>query len=109
MSGTFEKREKGYEAKFAHDEKIAFKARIRRAKLLGVWAAGLLGLAGADADSYARDAVDAEVEGGEEGLLSKIHGDLEGKNVDRSEHQVRRELEEQLSVAMTQVLGEDGR
>ncbi len=109
MSGTFEKREKGYEAKYAHDEEIAFKARIRRAKLLGVWAAELLGLAGDDANSYAREAINAEIEGGEEGLLSKVHGDLEGKNVDRSEHQVRRELEEQLEVAKTQVLNEEGR
>jgi len=108
MSGSFEKREKGYEAKFAHDEELAFKTKIRRAKLFGVWAAELLGLAGTDVESYAKEAVNAEIDGGEEGLFAKIKDDLDGKGVDRSEHQVRRELEEQLTVARTQVLDEQG-
>ncbi|NQV20217.1 MAG: DUF1476 domain-containing protein [Rhodospirillales bacterium] len=106
MSNTFEKREKGYEAKFAHDEEIAFKAKVRRSKLVGLWAAGLMGLSGDAADAYAKEAVDAEIEGGEDGLFDKVYGDLVEKGVDRSDHQVRRELEEQLSVARTQILEE---
>jgi len=68
----------------------------------------LLGLAGTDVESYAKEAVNAEIDGGEEGLFAKIKDDLDGKGVDRSEHQVRRELEEQLTVARTQVLDEQG-
>lgn len=106
MSNTFEKREKGYEAKFAHDEELAFRAKVRRSKLVGLWAAGLMGLSADAAAAYAKEAVNAEIEGGEDGLFSKVNGDLVEKGVDRSDHQVRRELEEQLSVARTQILEE---
>ena len=51
---TFDKREEGFEKKFAHDEDLKFKAMARRNKLLGLWAAGQLGKSGADADAYAR-------------------------------------------------------
>ena len=53
---TFEKREQAFEAKFAHDEELRFKATARRNKLLGLWAAEIMGLTGADADAYAIEA-----------------------------------------------------
>ena len=40
---TFDKREEGFEKKFAHDEELRFKANARRNKLLGLWAAEKLG------------------------------------------------------------------
>ena len=52
---TFDKREDGFEKKFVHDEELRFKANARRNKLLGLWAAGLLGKSGADADAYAQE------------------------------------------------------
>jgi hypothetical protein len=106
MANTFEKREKGFEAKFAHDEELAFKARVRRAKLSGQWAADLMGLAGDDAESYVKDAIGAEIEGGEDNLFAKLKGDLNGKGIERSDHQLRRELEDQMGLARQQVVGE---
>lgn len=106
MSNSFEKREKGYEAKFAHDEEIAFKAKIRRSKLVGLWAAELMGLSGDEAGAYAKEAVNIEIESGNEGLFGKIKGDLDEKGIDRSDHQVRQEMEKQLTVAHSQVSSE---
>ena len=52
---TFDKREEGFEKKFAHDEELRFKANARRNKMLGLWAAEKLGLTGADAEAYAKE------------------------------------------------------
>ena len=59
---TFDKRKDAFENKFAHDEELRFKAESRRNKLLGLWAAGLLGKTGADADAYAKDVIAADFE-----------------------------------------------
>jgi hypothetical protein len=60
MSGAFEKRQKGFESKWAHDEELRFKVFARRNKLLGVWAAGELGLKGDAADAYSKEVVAAD-------------------------------------------------
>ena len=57
---TFDKREEGFEKQFAHDEELRFKAVARRNKMLGLWAAGVLGKSGADAAAYARAVVLAD-------------------------------------------------
>ena len=59
---TFDDREHAFESKFAHDEEMRFRAQARRDKLLGLWAAGLLGKTGADADAYAKDVVKSNFE-----------------------------------------------
>ena len=59
---TFDKREEGFEKKFAIDEELRFKATARRNKFLGLWAAEKLGLSGAEADAYAKDVVLADFE-----------------------------------------------
>ena len=59
---TFDKREDGFEKKFAHDEELQFKASARRNKMLGLWAAEKLGLSGADAEAYGKDVVMADFE-----------------------------------------------
>lgn len=59
---TFDKREQGFEAKFAHDEELMFKATARSNKLLGLWAAGQLGLTGDAAAGYATALVTASLE-----------------------------------------------
>ena len=51
---TFDKRKDAYENKFAHDEALRFRAEARRNKLLGRWAAELLGKSGEEVDAYAR-------------------------------------------------------
>ncbi|MGB9062153.1 MAG: DUF1476 domain-containing protein, partial [Pseudolabrys sp.] len=62
MTTTFDKREEGFEKQFAHDEELRFKATARRNKMLGLWAAGILGKSGADAETYAKEVVLADFE-----------------------------------------------
>ena len=103
----FDDREKAFEAKFAHDQELTFKVMARRNKLLGLWAAGQMGMSDADAESYAVDVVKSDFEeAGDEDVYRKVKGDLEAKGVDLSEHQVRREMEDQLVIAKKQVMEE---
>ncbi len=94
-------REKAFESKFAHDEELKFKAIARRNKLVGLWAADKLGKTGDDADAYAKEVVMADFEeAGEEDVFRKLRGDLD-ESV--SDHQIRREMENLLAVAVEQV------
>jgi len=77
---NFDDRERAYEAKFAHDEEMQFRANARRNKLLGLWAAGLLGKTGAEADAYAIEVVKSDFqEAGDDDVLRKVAGDLGAK------------------------------
>ena len=99
---TFDKREEGFEKKFAHDEELRFKALARRNKLLGLWAAGLLGKSGADAEAYAKEVVLADFEeAGDNDVVRKVVKDLAGKAV--TEQQVRAQMTELLAKAVEQV------
>ena len=101
---TFNDREKGFENKFAHDEELQFKATARRNKLLGLWAASLLGKSGADADAYAMEVVKADfAEHGHEDVYRKLSGDL-GDRAD--ETTIRAKMLELLGVAQQQILTE---
>src|SRR5947207_4930683 len=96
---TFDKREEGFEQKFAHDEELRFKATARRNKLLGLWAADKLGLAGADKDAYAKEIVMADLEG-PGNLLVKMHRDFEAKSITVSDHQIHRTMDELMEKAI---------
>ena len=101
---TFDKREAGFENKFAHDEELRFKATARRNKLLGQWAAEKLGLSGAAADSYAKDVVAADFEeAGDEDVIRKIVADFKAKNVNQTEQQIRQALNELMATAIAQI------
>jgi hypothetical protein len=101
---TFDKREEGFEKKFAHDEELRFKATARRNKLLGMWAAQKLGLAGPEADAYAKDVVMAALEGaGDNDVFRKLRKDFDGKNVAQSDHQIRRTMDEMMEQAVAQI------
>ncbi len=105
MSG-FDKRREGFESKFAHDEDLRFRATARRDKLLGLWAAEKLGLSGPAADDYAKDVVKAEFEEpGDHDIFRKIRRDFDAKSIAISDHQIRREMDELMAVAMEQVAG----
>ncbi len=107
MSNGFKDREKSYEAKYAHDQETNFKIMARRNKLLGMWAAEQLGLAGSEAEAYARSVVVADFEeAGDEDVYRKIAGDFEAKKVDISEHRIRRHMAELLDTARQQVTSE---
>ncbi|MCC5961056.1 DUF1476 domain-containing protein [Roseinatronobacter sp. S2] len=73
-------RERAFENKFAHDQEMIFKAVARRNKKLGLWAAGLLGKTGDDAEAYAMDVIRADFEeAGHEDVVRKVSADLAGK------------------------------
>ena len=102
---TFDDREKGFEAKYKHDQETRFKVIARRNKLLGLWAADLLGLAGGDAEAYAKEVVISDFEEpGDDDVLRKVAGDLDGKGVPEAE--VRREMDRLVAVAEEQVADE---
>ena len=101
---TFDKREEGFEKKFAHDEELRFKANARRNKLLGLWAAEKLGLSGADADAYAKEVVVADFEeSGDNDVFKKIRTDLDAKGVAQSDHQIRRTMDELMEKAIADI------
>ena len=103
---TFDDRENAFENKFAHDEEMKFKAEARTNKLLGLWAAELLGKSGDDAAAYAAEVVKADFEeAGHEDVVRKVAADL-GEMADADTIRAKRA---ELSVlAKTQVMSEVG-
>ena len=101
---TFDKREEGFEKKFALDEEQRFKAQARRNRLLGLSVASRLGLSGEDANAYAREVVAAAFgEGGEADVVRKVMGDLEAKAIAVTETQINAEMAELMAQAVAQV------
>ena len=104
---TFDEREKGFEAKYRHDQELQFKVGARRNKLLGLWAAELLGLSGDDASAYALEVIESDFdEPGDDDVLRKVSGDLSTKGVDKNPHQVRKQMDELMVEARRQVMEE---
>lgn len=103
----FDEREMAFENKFIHDQDTLFKVRARRARLLGEWAAGHLGLSGGDAAAYARRLVDDDFSaGGTSGLIDAIERDFTGAKVGMSRHRVEREAERLFYLARDQVMSQ---
>jgi hypothetical protein len=107
MPGSFEQREKGFEAKWAHDEELRFKVYARRNKLLGLWAAAQMGVTGPAADSYAREVIAADLErAGDEDVFEKVRRDFDARGVALSDHMLRRKMAELLEQAKHQIESE---
>jgi hypothetical protein len=103
---TFDDRERAFEAKFAHDAEMQFRAEARRNRLLGLWAAGLLGKSGDEAAEYARDVVKADFrEAGEEDVFQKIRSDLAGR---ADETTIRSQMHALMAEAKAQIMNEVG-
>lgn len=106
MSGM-DDRENAFESKYAHDQEVEFKAVARRNKLLGLWAAGEMGIEGDAAEAYAKEVVMADFEeAGHEDVFRKIRGDLDAKSVDVSDHIIRKQMDDFLIQAREQILAE---
>ncbi len=104
---TFNEREKAFEDKYKHDQDLQFKVEVRRNKLLGLWVAEMLGLSGADAEAYAKEVVSADFEEpGDADVVRKIQGDVQPKNIDLSEHRLRKKMDELVAVAKEQIMSE---
>ena len=100
---TFEERQNAFEAKYAHDADMAFKAEARRNKLLGLWAAELLGKD--DADAYAKEVIAADFEeAGDEDVYRKLAGDLGDK---ADEATIRAKMKELMAEAKAQLMAEE--
>jgi hypothetical protein len=101
---TFDKREEGFEKKFALDEEQRFKALARRNKMLGLWVATALGMSGDAANAYAREVVAAQLEGGSDlAVINKVMDDLTAKDIPITEEEVRAKMGEFTALAVAQV------
>ncbi len=101
---TFDDRENAFESKFAHDAEMQFKAEARRNKLLGLWAADILGKSGDDAEAYAREVIKADFEEpGDEDVYRKLAGDLGNK---ADEATIRAQMKALMAEAKSQIMDE---
>ncbi len=101
---TFKDRENAFENKYAHDADMQFKAEARRNKLLGLWAADLMGKSGDDAAAYAREVVASDFEeAGDEDVYRKVSGDLGDK---AGETTIRSKMVELMTEAKAQIMKE---
>jgi len=102
---NFNDREKGFETKFARDQEMEFRIIARRNKLLGVWAAGLMGLTLEETDAYAKAVVQADFEeAGDEDVIRKVLGDLTAAEADADAAMIRRMLDEKTIEARRQLI-----
>ena len=101
---SFDKREEGFEKKFALDEEQKFKAEARRNRLLGQWVAEKLGITGDAATAYAKEVVAADFEeAGDGDVVRKVLGDLTAKGIARAEPQLLAKMDELTATAVMQV------
>src|SRR3954452_18573983 len=101
----FNDRERAFESKFAHDEEMKFRIIARRNRLLGEWAARLMGLNEAERESYAKDVIRADFEeAGDDDVVRKVLGDLTSAGVDADEMQIREALGHKAAEARRQII-----
>ena len=101
---TFDKREEGFEKKFAHDEELRFKANARRNKLLGLWAAEKLGITGDAANAYAKEVVMSDFEeSGDHDVFKKVRNDLNAKGVALADEDLRRAMIDLMEKAIAEI------
>ena len=104
---TFDDREKAFEAKYENDEQLKFRVNSRRNKLLGLWAAGLLGKTGADAEAYAKEVVMADFEKpGDSDVIDKLVKDLAAAGKPMEDHTIRKQSERLADEAKKQIMAE---
>ncbi len=98
---TFNDRENAFENKYAHDEETKFKIAARANKLLGLWAAELLGKSGDDASAYALEVIKADFEeAGHEDVVRKVVADFNGE---MNDVEIRTKLVELTQKAVEQI------
>ena len=106
MTG-FDDRQSSFENKFKHDKELEFKATARRNKLLGLWAANLLGVHGAEAEAYAKAVVKADFEKpGDQDVVDKVMADFKQRGIEMSDHRLRKQMTELMGTAIEQIRAE---
>lgn len=102
-------REKAFENKYAHDAEMTFKANARKNRLLGTWAAELMGMTGDEVAEYAKSVVIADLqEAGDGDVFRKVMGDFKDRAVAVTETELRAKMTEFLAEAQRQVMSEAG-
>lgn len=98
----FKDRERGYEGKFANDKAQEFRATARRNRMLGEWAAKLMGLE--NVDDYANAVVKSEVDHPQdEDVLRKVSQDLAGAGLSVPVSEIYSKMDEFLAIARGQI------
>jgi hypothetical protein len=106
---TFDDRERAFETKYARDQDMQFRIVARRNRLLGQWAANLMGLSQAEADAYASDVIRADFEeAGDEDVIRKVLGDLTSAGIDCDEGRIREALAHKTVEARRQLMESQG-
>jgi hypothetical protein len=106
---TFDDRERAFETKYARDQDMQFRIVARRNKLLGQWAARLMGLSQAESDAYASDVIRADFEeAGDEDVIRKVLGDLTSAGVECDEAKIREALAHKTVEARRQLMESQG-
>ncbi len=106
---NFNDRERAFETKFAHDEELRFRVIARRNRLLGQWAARLMGLSDAEADAYAKDVIRSDFEeAGDDDVIRKVLGDLTAADVEVDEAKIREVLDHKTVEARRQMIESQG-
>jgi len=101
---TFDERENAYEAKFARDEELRFKAKARRDKALGAWLAAELGLTGTAAEDYAKEVLHSDFQhAGDADLIAKVLGDLHAKGIAMDERALKKKLIQLMAQAVAEI------
>jgi hypothetical protein len=106
---TFDERERAFETRYARDQEMQFRIVARRNRLLGHWAARLMGLTETEAESYAKDVVRADFEeAGDEDVIRKLLGDLTSAGVEIDDARIREALEHRTVEARRQLMQAEG-
>ena len=104
---TFDDRQKSFEKKFERDQDLQFRANARRNKLLGLWAAGVMGKSATDAEGYAKEVVLADFEKpGDDDVIQKLVKDLAAVGKPTEEQTIRKQAERLMAEAKTQLMAE---
>ncbi len=102
---SLDDRKDAFEKKYAHDQELMFKVEARTCKLFGLWVAEQIGLSGADAETYAKEVVSANLEeAGFDDVKRKVTPDLQAKGLEISSHVLDRQLEIALEEAQKQLI-----
>jgi hypothetical protein len=101
---TFNERERGFEAHFALEQELEFKAIARRDRRVGEWAARLMGLEGQAVEDYAVSIVREDLrEPGDDDVFRKLHNDLTASGVQVTDSAIRTEMDRQLAQAREEI------
>lgn len=101
---SLDDRKNAFENKFAHDAEFRFKVEARTSKLLGLWAAEQMGIAGDEATAYAGEVISSNLEeAGFGDIKRKVRKDFDAKGVDVTDHMIDTMIEKFFEDAKTQL------